>query len=60
MSRPKLVRKELKDQVREENSQEEEKHQKTVEYVRNCYDDINPHNNNSPPEFIRYLIGKDV
>ena len=55
MSRPKLVRKELKDQVREENSQEEEKHQKKVEY---WLDDRN--GNNSPPESIRYLIGKGI
>ena len=55
MSRPKLVRKELKDQVREENSQEEEKHQKNVEYM---FGDRN--GNNSPPESIRYLIGKEV
>ena len=58
MSRPKLVRKELKDQVHEENSQEEEKHQKNVEYVRNWFDDRN--GSNSPPESIRYMIGKDI
>ena len=58
MSRPKELRKQLKDQVREKLSQKEEDLEKLCDAISNMVTDRN--DNGLVPESYRSLIGKGV